>query len=447
MIRLYGVTFPPLDVSHNWRQTTVTMVARNFQEIDNNILYPRIDNAGELTGITGMEFPVFNYIIYLLSLIFGYTHWYGRLINLVVSSVGLWYFYLVIKKYFTEKHAFYATFSLLNTLWFTYSRMIMPDTFSTALIIISIYYGCEYFDQKKNIKNLLLYFLFALLGALSKLPAAYLLSIFALFVFSKQYALNKKIIFCSISLLLITPVAWWYFYWSPMLVTKYEFFHFFLGSPIVKAAQELVIHFADVLYRFYDNAMKYLGFTCYVIGFVLIVRHKNKRLLGVFIMASLSFLLVMLKSGWVFAHHNYYIIPFIPVMSLLVGYFLAHIEHHKFAILIPIALVIECISGRFHEFRIHEKYNDLLTIEAELDKVGQRSDLIAINCGPSPASLYASHRKGWNLSNKELTTDKIKELKSKGCQYIVILKRVFGTDKQFDLKEIVNNYNFRIYKL
>ncbi len=68
------------------------MPARNFLEVDANIFYPRIDIAGEKTGITGMEFPLLNYIIFLQAKIFGYAHWYGRLINLIVSSVRLFIF-------------------------------------------------------------------------------------------------------------------------------------------------------------------------------------------------------------------------------------------------------------------------------------------------------------------------------------------------------------------
>ena len=54
VVRLYGIFFPPLEVSHNWRQTTVTMVARNFVEDGADILHPKIDIAGEKSGITGM---------------------------------------------------------------------------------------------------------------------------------------------------------------------------------------------------------------------------------------------------------------------------------------------------------------------------------------------------------------------------------------------------------
>src|SRR3989344_7431345 len=89
VLRLYGITNPPIEIAHNWRQVTGDMVARNFYEVDNNILYPRLDFGGEKTGITGTEFPVLNYLMYLLSLIFGFHDWFGRLINLIVSSYGI----------------------------------------------------------------------------------------------------------------------------------------------------------------------------------------------------------------------------------------------------------------------------------------------------------------------------------------------------------------------
>src|SRR5690606_8136272 len=130
VIRLIGITNPPLEVSHNWRQTTVTMVARNFLEVDNNIFFPRIDIAGEKTGITGMEFPLLNYLIYLVAKLFGYQHWYGRLINLLISSFGVWFFYKLVGKYLTRQTAFYAAIILIVSIWFQFSRKIMPDTFS-----------------------------------------------------------------------------------------------------------------------------------------------------------------------------------------------------------------------------------------------------------------------------------------------------------------------------
>ena len=200
ILRLFHITNPPLEVSHNWRQTTVAMVARNFYEVNNDIMYPRLDFDGEKPGVTGMEFPIFNYIIYLISLVFGYEHWYGRVINLFITSFGIYFFYKLIKKFFDEELAFFSAIILLFSLWFPFARKIMPDTCSFSLMIVAIYYGSNYFEKGK-LKNLILYGLFCALGILSKIPSGYILAMFTLFIFNSKYGINRKIFFCIMKLI------------------------------------------------------------------------------------------------------------------------------------------------------------------------------------------------------------------------------------------------------
>jgi len=206
LIRLYGITNPPLEAAHSWRQTTVSMVARNFYEVSPNFMYPRIDIAGEKTGITGMEFPLFNFLIYLFSLVFGFHEWFGRLINLLVSSTGIYYFYLLVRKYFSRETAFNAAFILLVSFWFSYARKIMPDTFASSLVITSLYYGSNYLDRKQSISNLVLYVLFGMLGILSKLPVAYIWVIWLLWFLSKNVKMPVKQIFMSATVVIAVIV-------------------------------------------------------------------------------------------------------------------------------------------------------------------------------------------------------------------------------------------------
>lgn len=135
LIRLIGIVNPPLEIGHNWRQVTGLMVTRNYLEIDANILYPRIDDNQGNTGITGMEFPVLNYLYYLTAKIFGFTHWYGRLLNLIISSIGLLFFSRIIRKYFNYRVALASTLCLIGSIWFAFSRKMMPDTFNMTEII------------------------------------------------------------------------------------------------------------------------------------------------------------------------------------------------------------------------------------------------------------------------------------------------------------------------
>ncbi len=448
ILRLYHITNPPLEVIHNWRQTTVTMPARNFVETGPDIFFPKVDFAGEKTGITGMEFPLLNYLIYLVSLVFGYEHWYGRLINLFFSCVGLFYFYKLVKKYFTQQVAFNATFLLIFSIWFSYSRKIMPDTFSVSLVLIGLFYGTEYFDNKPNVKNIVLYLVFVFFGVLSKLPAGALLIVFLLFIFNKGVPLSRKFIFSLVSLLIIAPVAAWYFYWVPYLTITFGFDHFFMGKSITEGVYEIIQNYNMALEKFYKQALGFTGFIVFVCCTVMLIRQKEKVLKWVLVLCSLSFLFIVFKAGLTFCRHSYYIIPFAPVMALVCGFVISGLKNKKFAITILSLIAIECVLTNNADFYIKEQGYAILELEKDLDKFSKRSDLIMINSGIYPTPMYFSHRKGW-IDNNEAISDStyIGQLKNKGLKFIVILKRTFGSDVSLKYERVVSNENYAIYRL
>lgn len=452
IIRLIGITNPPLEVAHNWRQTTVTMVARNFLECNNNIFYPRIDIAGEKTGITGMEFPLLNYLIYLTAELFGYQHWYGRLINLIVSSLGLLFFYKLTRKYFTEQISLYSTIILSVSIWFQFSRKVMPDTFSMSFILASLYYGSNYLEtneSRKRLWYLMAYSLLLTLGALSKLPSAYLMIVLVIYFQNKEIHVKRKIISFIVTLTSMLPVLIWYFFWVPYLVNTYEFTHFFMGKNMVVGFLEIVQNIPETLTRFYDVALKYIGFILFLYGLVYSLIRKEKSLLSVFFLSFAGFSFIIFSGGFTFYHHSYYIIPFVPVMALVAGYGLSKITNTKIAILLLFAVALEGIGNQQHDFRIREREIFLANLEKDLDKVSDSKDLILINSGDYPTPMYFAHRKGWvNVNDKIQDDNYLLELKDKGLKYILILKKSFGTEiKLKGLQVMLNNENYCLYKL
>ena len=449
VIRIYGITNPPLEFAHNWRQTTVTMVARNFYETDSNIFYPRVDFAGEKSGITGMEFPLLNYMIYLVSLIFGYSHWYGRLINLLVSSIGTFFFYKIVRKYFQHETAFYSTLVLLSSIWFAYSRKIMPDTFSMSMVLIGFYYGTNYFDAGgKRFANLLLYFVFVLLGILSKMPSGFILVLFLLFLTNSKFDIKSKVLFSATTFLFLIPTVWWYFYWIPYLVEKYGFWHFFMGKDIASGIIEISQNMQETLAHFYDYALKYSGFLVFVLGIVMSILNKNKLLLFILFLSSLTFSIIMFKAGFTFSHHAYYVIPFVPVMALSCGYGISKVADNKIKLILILTIVIEGILNQQHDFFIKQKNNAILSMEADLDKFSGQNDLILINSGNYPTPMYFAHHKGWIASNQQINNEQfIYSIKTKGCKFIVILKQSFGSDTDLKYSKIFDNEFYSIYKL
>ncbi len=449
ILRMYGITNPPLEMGHAWRQTTVAMAARNFLEIEPNILYPRIDISEDLTGITGMEFPLLNYLIYLLSLVFGYEHWYGRLINLIVTSIGCWFSFKLLRKYFSEQMSFLSTFVLIVSLWFPYARKIMPDTFAMSLVIIGIYYGTNYLENKGNQTfNLLMYALPTLAGLLSKLPSGFILAVYAIPIFNKTLAIQRKILFCAVSAMLCVPVAWWYFYWVPHLVSEFGLWHFFMGKGFAEGAREIAANMGGTLKHFYDYALKYIGFFVFMGGLILCIIRKERLLLAIFGLTFATFVVVILKSGWTFVHHTYYIVPFVPIMAIFAGYALTAIDKKKLRLLLLTAIVLENLLNNRTDFIIKNIRKPIAQLETVLDEFSAPTDRIVINSDQNPAPMYFAHRKGWVASNEQLSNPKyLTDLQQRGCKYVVVLKQTFGEYLELNLEVVFDNNAYKIYKL
>ena len=422
------------------------MAARNFYETDPDIFYPRLDIAGEKTGITGMEFPVFNYLLFLVSLIFGYDHWYGRLINLAVSSMGIYYFFLLVKKYFSRPSAFYSAFVLIFSLWFAYSRKIMPDTFAMSLMIIGLYYGTNFLDRKSNIKNLLLFFFFSLTAVLSKLPSGYALIILVPFIFDRKISSISKTLIATATAGLSAPVILYYFYWVPHLVESFGFWHFFMGKGMLEGFYELINQIDRTLVNFYEEALKYAGFMMFLWGIFMAVIRKQYRILRTLGLLFAGFTVIMLKAGWTFCNHAYYMIPFIPAMALMAGYGLSQIPRRSIVIIFLLAIAVEGILNQKQDFYLHEKNEALLQLEPDLDRFSTPGDLILINSGTYPTPMYFAHRKGWVDHNENIANiEYIATLRSKGLKYIVILKRTFGTELDLPYEIKLQNRDYTIY--
>ena len=240
-MRLYGITLPPLEFQHAWRQADGLMIARNFVETDSNIFYPRVDIAGEKTGITGSEFPILNYLIYLVSLVFSYQPWYGRVIVLIFSTLGSFYFYKSIKKFFGETVAFNAAIILTASYWFSYSRKIFPDCFAAGLCLMALYFVLTYLENGKW-RYLLLYLF---LGS-TRVP-------FKNFVranpFCSRYtrllwtiSQNAKGLDDVCSGVILLLLIGWYFVWAVYLNETFGYGdHFTMGCPLLSQGWEEIM--------------------------------------------------------------------------------------------------------------------------------------------------------------------------------------------------------------
>jgi hypothetical protein len=443
-IRLIGISNPPLETGHNWRQSLTAMIARNFVETDANMLYPRIDMAGNETGIIGSEFPFFNYLIYLCSLIFGYEHWYGRLINLVVSSFGIMAFCRILEKIFSPKIAYNAGLVLLSSIWFAFSRKIMPDTFSVSLVLIGLNFLYDYLMAGSKIK-LTGYFIFCTLGMLCKIPSLSLFAVISVLFLVRNIQADRKNSALLLGGLSLVLVLVWYFYWVPYLVENYHY-QLYFPKGIAEGFYEIIPLAKKFFAKFYFDALSsFIALVFFLAGLYFLLKEQDKKIIaGVTIMSTI-FLFFTIKTGAVFPLHNYYIIPFVPIMAGIAGYGLSKLKAKHLSVFL-LLICCEGILNQQHDFFISSKALYKLSLENKMLQYTDKNDLIVINGGDSPQSMYFAHRKGWTVKEEDLQEQKLQELKSKGAAYLVIDQHY--TNKRFDqLPLVFENVDFLIYRL
>ena len=444
---MIGITNPPLEIGHNWRQVTGLMVSRNYLEVDPNILYPRIDDNNGSTGIIGMEFPSMNYTYFLISKTFGYTHWYGRLINLIISSLGLFFFYkLICLIGFKERIAFISTIFLAASIWFSFSRKMMPDTYCISLMFIALYCGLRFLKENKKYL-LIIYIVICSLAILSKIPAGIYLIVLVPFMFCNKYKLRQRLILSISTLIPLALTYIWYFIWNPKLANDFGNWYN-SGKPIQIGFIEIMQNLDKTFSRFYFDAFSsYIVFTLFIIGLVIMFVKKDKKMILAFFLPFFVFLIYIFKSGFYFYHHNYYIIPFVPVMALVAGHAVSLIRKRWIFLTILFLGVGESIANQQHDFFIKKSEKYKLTIEQIMDNVSHKDDLILINGNGNPQLMYLAHRKGWNCYDEQLSDkDYIKNAVDNNCKFIVINKHsdIDLNNLNLSFKAVFDNDDFLI---
>lgn len=444
MLRLFHITDAPLEPGHSWRQCLTDMIARNFWQRDLSMWYPQVDMAGDLTGIIGSEFPLYNFLIYIFYEVFGQAHWYGRLINLAVSSAGIYFFYKLVREWLNERTAFYASLVLLSSVWFAFSRKIMPDTFSVSLVLMGLYLLTVYLENKRLL-HVLGFGVCVGLGVLVKIPALSLLAAIPIMLVYKKTNKRNRVIVMGATFLSILPALWWYFYWVPDLVQRYGFPLFFPKS-LSEGVLEILPIWDQYLEKFYFNALlSYVGIACAVFGLVVFFRKKETGALLAGLAVTLVFILFTFKTGAVFPTHSYYIVPFVPVLAVLVGNGIAQLSG-KWAWIVIALVVVEGIGNQTHDFFIRDNQLHKLGLEKLMDNHIPKETLIVLNGGQSPQEMYFANRRGWSLTGEEMVYERIVELKESGARFLVVNKHlVFPFYVTNEL--VVENEHYAIYSL
>ncbi len=443
IVRLENINLPPYD-EHNWRQTVTLGAARSYLEVDANFFYPRTVVCDSREGYFPQEFPLFNYLVYLLWSLFSAHNWVPRLLNLIVSSWGLWAFGKLAARWMGRTGTAFATVAFGVSVAFMYARKAMPDTFSVSLVLLGIYWLYQYLDTHRR-GYLIGYTLGVALGLLCKMPATVILA-FALPVLYEKPFERRKLAVYGLGVLAVACMVGWYFGWVPYL-QKFGFSLFFPVS-YTEGLRQLIAAQPGTTERFYPIALtSIVSFWVFAVGLLTCIWDKNWRLLGVFGASVVLIAQLMLRSGDTFSGHVYYIIPFVPAMALMGGYAVHRWVKSPWIAVALLALVtIEGIQKHRYDFFIPYQDQRFVGLEAIVDKYVPKHSLIMVNTVTmNPVMMYAAHRRGWATPDRYKDTAWVNSESNVGLHYLVFERSTFKDSMPYPM--LYQDNEIEIYKV
>jgi len=312
-------------------------------------------------------------------------------------------------------------------------------------MMIGIYFGLLFlYDGKKSF--LTLSFLFMLLGAMSKIPALYLMPIYLLPLLDKSVLCQRKIALMLASIPIALPVWWWYFHWNYEL-TQASGIWYNTGKSLGEGIHDIFTHLPATAKRFYfDGLCAYTGFAAFVAGIILSLFKKDKKVLWVFAVLTASFILYIFKAGFFFHHHTYYILPYVPVMALMAGSAIDAIKENWARTTVIVLISAEAIANQQNDLRLRKKEVYKMELENIADKTIPKNALVIINGGENPQEIYLTHRKGWTVNSDQLQDrNLIQNCAKKGAKYII--QNTKALDNQLPYEVVDEESGYRVYKI
>lgn len=346
----------PASGHHVWRQCNTLAVAKNYHEIDQNILYPRIDKTFGTNGITGPQFTSYDYTLSVLYRMFGFSEFTHRYFSLILSLLAIWGMFKVAQIYF--KDLFLANLTALSLIgipeFYYYSINAVPDLLALAAMLWAWHYFYQ-FLEKPTFSNAL--FCGLLLGLAGMTKLMFLVPGFVFLgeiIRRKVKSLNLWLGIVLIAGLSIIPSYGWY-QWAKYLTSIngiHEFVHQIRFLPTINEA------FSAFLQNiFSDTVETWVGYPLliFVFGGLFIAFRTRDLRVYLSILAAILYYAVMQHQLQV---HGYYMLVFVPFIALSVGYFFKTTPRYFW-----VALILVCLSPIWSVARMSHNYGSRVPAE------------------------------------------------------------------------------------
>ncbi len=453
LVRTYRLSTPLADW-HSSRQADTAAVARNFIQEDFNLLYPQSDSLWALseTQLPNPhryflnEFPLYNGAVALLYKFFGINHVYGRIVSVVVSTLGALYLFLLTKKLLGFPVAIVSLlYYALLPYNIYYGRVFMPDPTFAAFSIIALYYTVCWTASRRVIDGLLMATTFAI-ATLVKPYAIFMAIPMSYWVLrSRGFSILREKSIYLYALAAIVPLALWRYHIGMHPEGS------FASKWLLNGGE---IRFTGAFFRWliFDRLNRLIfatgGFALFIAGLFTAHTKKNSSLFFVWALGVFTYFTVFAKGN---VNHDYYQLPIVApgvVLATIGAFELVKLGKTKLQKVLNAALVAALfflsLAFGWYEVRDFFNVNNPAIVEAGA-KVDELTPADAIVIAPyfgDQAFLYQTNRSGWPVGGN------IEERMRDGATYYVTTSR----DQEYgELKEkytlVFENDRFSIIKL
>jgi hypothetical protein len=399
-----ALLWPSLSIqSVNWRESDVLMVGRNLCRDEATLWLPRINQAGDGPGITGMEFPLLNQLGAAIACAGPQQVVAARVLSLFFGILAILCFAILAARHFRREGAYIALAGFaFSPIVFYYGRIVQPDIPSLAMALLAL----TLFDASVwpgRATQWLPYFGSAAamaLGALIKIPVlVYGLPMVALLWTRRgREAVRDWRYWLYLPIALAPPLVWYLH--ARALQDLYGVRYFFLGA----SAQSLLQSWVDpsfykriFLQRMFDSYACPL-LSALALGYLAL---RWRRVPAWMRWMALSAVIFFFLGGESAAWHTCYGLIAVPPLALIAGSaaqdLLTRVPHWKWAVLLlSCALVAGYGVWRTsHWFASTESSLPFQDAKRSLDSRLAQQDRILVISDGDPKLLWYLDRKGW----------------------------------------------------
>jgi hypothetical protein len=394
LVRLYKIDNPIADW-HSWRQADTSAVTRNYFKYGVNLAFPKYDDFSDVSGkgllnpdgFRFVEFPIFNLIHFSLAKIFPFKslEFWGRMVSVIASVFSAGLIYGLVKRHSDYWTGLLAAFFYLYLPFNIYfGRVVLPDPLMVTLFLCSL----NFFDlwtKKSQLRWIILSTIFGGLAALVKPAAIFFLLPITWYFFQKSgiHMLKNRWFWLS-----HLGFAFPFFLWR---LWEYRFPQGVPASTWLFNGDHIRFKGAFFRWLFGERIAKLIlgGWGTYLLGLGI----GKVTYFMPWVLAALLYLFTFATGN---VRHDYYQIPIIPIIAILLAFGLTSLNTWSKRIL---GVICVCFMLAFSWYDIRGNYQvnhwEIVHAGQRLDEIIPKDAVVVAPYNGDTAFLYQTNRRGF----------------------------------------------------